>query len=283
MFNREIRYIKSLILLIISFYLSSNLHAEEMSSTAAPIETEEIESKLEINNENENSPNSNPEKEIKEEDKSFHSFYLDGEFRYFSISGTDPLYNVSQKLTFKAASLEEVGLIQNWHRDFKSYLGVNYSILQVSNSNAGIAINNTVNREINFVAGAKYHLLSFLYLQAEYNYGGILVFRALNVQSVKIESILISKLNMGSGVTFLNYSSFGLHAEGAYAIIIPNNDSNYGNIGGNGFETALLLTYQGKDWGIKSKFYYNLLNLNTRPINLKYQEYGVRLGFYIDL
>ena len=283
MFNRKIRYIKLLILILISYYLSYDLHAEELTTTAAAIETEKTEQKSELNNEKLNNPSNNSEKEKKENDKPFNSFYLDGEFRYFSISGTDQLYNVSQTLTFRAASLEEVGFIQNWHKDFKSYLGVNYSILQVSDSNAGITINNSVNREINFVAGAKYNLFSFLYLQTEYSYGGILFFRALNLQSVKIESIFISKLNMGGGITFLNYSSFGIHAEGAYDLVFPNNDSNYGNISGNGFETALLFTYERNDWGIKSKFYYNSLNLKTTPINLQYQEYGVRLGFYLDL
>ena len=320
-FSEDIN-IKILIVFISSWILTFNLYADENSSgneildqqqekginTEKTIEEPKNETNKETIKETDNETNNETVKETvketdnetnketvketvketdkessKKDEKAFNSFYLDSEFRYFTISGTDQNYNVSQNLVFRAASLEEVGFMQNWNQDFRSYFGMNYSVLQVSNSDAGITVNNTIKREINFVVAAKYRLLPFAYLQGEYTYGGIMVFRAINPQSVKIESILISRFYFTGGFTFIDYKSFGVHAEGIYDFVLPYSDSNYKSVNGNGFETALLFTYQGNEWAIKSRFYYNLFRLNTYPINLQYQEYGVSLGVVLDL
>ena len=65
--------------------------------------------------------------------------------------------------------------------------------------------------------------------------------------------------------------------------IIPVQVSNYGSISGFGYEFGPEFIFKKTDWSVSTNLYYNSFYLKTSPINLNYLEFGLRLGFSLDL
>lgn len=217
------------------------------------------------------------------EETSFLSYQLNGGIRYYQISGTDKNYNLSQTIIFKAATLQEIGITQSWTNDFRTYQNLNYSVLQVSSSNSGIAVYNSLNRILNFIVGLDYDLTSFFYIQPEFQYGGLIAFRAINSQATVIETLLIPRMNFIAGLHIFATEHLEFNSYGEFDVIIPTSNGNYGNVSGFGYEFGPEFVFKKKEWSINTKIYYNSLSLQTTPINLNYIELGFRLGISFDL
>ncbi|MGY3804598.1 hypothetical protein ACWNT8_11075 [Pigmentibacter ruber] len=213
----------------------------------------------------------------------FFSYELNGNIHYYQISGTDKNYNISQTILFKAVTLQEFGLTENWSPNLKTFQKMNYSVLQVSSSTAGINVYNSLNRIVNAIFGLKYDVIEKIYLKPEFQYGGLIAFRALNSKTTVIETILLPKLNatFGFHIFYTDHVEFNVY--GVCNAIIPVQVPNYGSVNGFGYEFGPEFIFKKTEWSFNTSLYYNSFYLKTSPINLNYLEFGLRLGFALDL
>lgn len=231
-----------------------------------------------------NKENKNPDQKINSNKlPNFQMVYVEGGIRYLKLIDQDSTTETSAKLLSRMIINSEVGLIQKWHPQIQSYLGINYSVSQIMESDTAVVIGDSIIRLTNFLVGMKYFFLPYAYGQIELGYGDTLLFRAINSNTIQMEKMSTAKLKLLGGLTMLEYEAWGFHGELAYLLNKPFNNEIYSSQIGKGYEGALVSTYQGTGWDFRVRLYHTKYETRIPPVVFDDTEVGLLLRLAVDL
>ncbi|WP_233231075.1 hypothetical protein [Silvanigrella aquatica] len=210
-------------------------------------------------------------------------FYIEGGGRYLRLDDTDSSTGTSASLLSRMIVSMDAGLIQKWTPDLQTYIGINYAVSQIMESDTSVVIGGSIIRLTNFIFGAKYQFDPRIYGQMELGYGDELLFRAVTVNTIQVEKMSTAKLKTLAGYTLYTDGNFGFHGELGFLINTPFNNEIYRANLGTGFEAALAGSYQGEDWDFKARVYYTKHQTNIPPVLFTYYETGILMRLSVDL
>ncbi|KAB8033731.1 LysM peptidoglycan-binding domain-containing protein [Fluviispira multicolorata] len=210
-------------------------------------------------------------------------FYTEFGIKYLRLTGTDTSNNTSSTLLSRAILFAEAGFIQKWDQNFSTYFGISYAISQILQSDTKIVIGDSIIRLTNILVGAKYKFYPRFYAALQLSYGDELVYRAMNNTTIQVEKMSSAKMKNTAGYTFLDYNELSFQAELSYLFNTSFNNEIYNSSIGQGFEAALIQSYEGKGWEFRSKIYYLRDYTRVTPVKFDYTEIGLLIQFAGEL
>nr|BFD32146.1 hypothetical protein GTC16762_17640 [Pigmentibacter ruber] len=216
-------------------------------------------------------------------DSNFHSYYLESGIKYLRLIEIDSTSGTEAKLLSRAIPFIETGFIQNWTKDFKSYLGINYSISQIMQSDSSVVIGDSIIRITNYFLGLNYKFNSLLYSELLISYGDTLVVRAVGDNTLKIEKMSNTKFKFLGGINFLNFENIFFNSELGFLLNTKFNNEIYNSDYGKGYEGALLVIVANNGWNLRGRIYYSHYSTYVQPVTFDYTEVGISIRLTVDL
>ncbi len=216
-------------------------------------------------------------------ENSLQAFYLEGGIKYLRLIEKDSISGTSAKLLSRPIAMIEAGLEQKWRYDFKSYLGINYSISEIMQSDSSVVIGDNIIRLTNYFAGLNYKFNNIFYTDFLISYGDILVVRAISDHVLKIEKMSNTKLKLLGGIKFLELDAFIFNTEIGLLLNSKFENEIYNADYGKGYEGAIIVAYPNKGWELRSRLFYSHYTTNVQPVEFDYTEIGLMLRLTVDL
>lgn len=214
---------------------------------------------------------------------SFQSIYLEGGVKYLRLIENDTISETSAILLSRAIATAEVGLEQNWNNNFKSYLGINYSISEIMQSDSKVVIGDNIIRLTNYFIGLNYKLNNIFYTDFLVSYGDVLVVRAISDNVLKIEKMSNTKFKLLGGMKFLELETLIFNTELGILLNTKFNNEIYNSDYGKGYEGALIAAYPNNGWELRARAYYSHYTTKVQPVEFDYTEVGFVLRLTVDL
>ncbi|WGL59909.1 hypothetical protein QEJ31_15360 [Pigmentibacter sp. JX0631] len=216
-------------------------------------------------------------------DANFHSLFLEGGIKYLRLIEIDSTTGTEAKLLSRAIPFVELGLIQHWTSDFKSFLGINYAVSQIIQSDSSVVIGDSIIRLTNYFLGLNYKFNYLFYSEVTISYGDTLVVRAISDNTLKIEKMSNIKAKFLGGINFLAIDNILFNSEIGFLLNTKYNNEIYNSDYGKGYEGALVILLISKDWELRGRLYYNHYSTYVQPVTFDYTEVGISIRLTADL